>query len=86
LEDLERAVRDERQARDKLVPDLTDELRRHWRNDDDALRTELDYRIKQLDNLLSLAGRPKLRRWIGLLLFAIGLGLQTWANLVPAPA
>lgn len=48
----------------------------------DSVRNSLQYEVDQLRNLMSASVRPTQRRWLGLGAFAVGLALQTLANIL----
>jgi hypothetical protein len=48
----------------------------------DSVRKSLQHDIDQLTKLMSASVQPTRRRWVGLGAFALGLSLQTAANIV----
>jgi hypothetical protein len=66
----------------ELAAELPAQMRQQWSADVGALRDELTFQLDEVRRLIGMTVQPTQRRWVGLGAFALGLILQTAANLV----
>lgn len=83
LEKLEAAAKQLSEDVSRGLEDLKAEMRKERAADLSQMQEALSYEIGAVRKLLGVTVAPTRRRWLGLLAFALGLILQTMANLLP---